>query len=343
MPSGDKIAAIYENYDDDWHATFKLQAEKLKSWLGTNKGYEYSRDDGIMPFVERVAQQKCGVSTKDSWNPADIYIVRKTKRREIEAEITKIGDMPGTAPQRLDMLNEYMRKQFKSRDLVGISLKKLGRTATVEETNINRQQTLKEIKIIPNSMKLDLDLAANGEFVTGEFKFQIEAEGNVVNVQVRAFSGGIREKTQMDMTAAGAAAKLGKVSVIEAINPFLNSMSPQQKLRSGTDLPKVGAFTDADIKKYVDEQNALKRVTIGGSGPIDFGRNDFKTTLMEAIQLEQDNNRTASQLSAKLQCFEWVRILKAAEQQGKLKDFLSVLYYGAKKQYATAGPFLKIS
>ena len=105
----------------------------------------------------------------------------------------------------------------------------------------------------------------------------------------------------------------------------------------------VGAFTDADIKKYVDEQNALKRVTIGGSGPIDFGRNDFKTTLMEAIQLEQDNNRTASQLSAKLQCFEWVRILKAAEQQGKLKDFLSVLYYGAKKQYATAGPFLKIS
>ena len=343
MPSGDKIAAIYENYDDDWHATFKLQAEKLKSWLGTNKGYEYSRDDGIMPFVERVAQQKCGVSTKDSWNPADIYIVRKTKRREIEAEITKIGDMPGTAPQRLDMLNEYMRKQFKTRDLVGISLKKLGRTATVEETNINRQQTLKEIKIIPNSMKLDLDLAANGEFVTGEFKFQIEAEGNVVNVQVRAFSGGIREKTQMDMTAAGAAAKLGKVSVIEAINPFLNSMSPQQKLRSGTDLPKVGAFTDADIKKYVDEQNALKRVTIGGSGPIDFGRNDFKTTLMEAIQLEQDNNRTASQLSAKLQCFEWIRILKAAEQQNKLKDFLSVLYYGAKKQYATAGPFLKIS
>ena len=192
-------------------------------------------------------------------------------------------------------------------------------------------------------MKLDLDLAANGEFVTGEFKFQIEAEGNVVNVQVRAFSGGIREKTQMDMTAAGAAAKLGKVSVIEAINPFLNSMSPQQKLRSGTDLPKVGAFTDADIKKYVDEQNALKRVTIGGSGPIDFGRNDFKTTLMEAIQLEQDNNRTASQLSAKLQCFEWVRILKAAEQQDKLKDFLSVLYYGAKKRYATAGPFLKIS
>ena len=66
MPSGDKIAAIYENYDDDWHATFKLQAEKLKSWLGTNKGYEYSRDDGIMPFVERVAQQKCGVSRKDS-------------------------------------------------------------------------------------------------------------------------------------------------------------------------------------------------------------------------------------------------------------------------------------
>ena len=67
-----------------------------------------------------------------------------------------------------------------------------------------------------------------------------------------------------------------------------------------TDLPRVGGFTDEDIKKYVSEQKSLQRVNIGGSR-IDFGKNDWETTLRNAVELEKDNNRTASQLSSKLQ------------------------------------------
>ena len=59
--------------------------------------------------------------------------------------------------------------------------------------------------------------------------------------------------------------------------------------------------------------------------------------------IEHDNPRTASQLSAKLQCFQWVKILQTIDKAGKLQEFLTILYYGAKKQYDTAGPFLKIS
>ena len=344
MPKGDKIAEIYPNYDDDWHETFKLQATKLKAWLGTNKGYEYSRDasDGMMVFLEKIAINKCGVSTKDSWNPADIYLCRKTKKAEIKAELTRIGNLDVPKPQKLDMLNDYMRKMFVTRDLVGISLKKLGRSATTEETNVTRQQTLKDITVVANSVKLDLDLATNGEFNTGEMKMQIKVGDDIVNVQIRAFSGGVRESTQMDMTGAGAAAKLGKVSAREAIDPFLNGMAPAQKRRMGSELPRVGAWTEQDIKKYVNEQFKIKDVRIGGS-PIDFGSKDWETTLRNAIELEKQNNRTASQLSAKIQCFQWVNIFQEVEKQGKLKEFLSILYFGAKKQYATAGPFLKIS
>jgi hypothetical protein len=344
MPKGDKIAEIYPNYDDDWHETFKLQATKLKAWLGSNKGYEYSRDasDGMMVFLEKIAINKCGVSTKDSWNPADIYLCRKTKKTEIKMNMTRIGDLSVPKPQKLDMLNDYMRRLFTTRDLIGISLKKLGRSATTEETNVTRQQTLKDITVVANSVKLDLDLATNGEFNTGEMKMQIKVGDDIVNVQIRAFSGGVRESTQMDMTGAGAAAKLGKVSAREAIDPFLNGMAPAQKRRMGSELPRVGAWTEQDIKKYVNEQFKIKDVRIGGS-PIDFGSKDWETTLRNAIELEKQNNRTASQLSAKIQCFQWVNIFQEVEKQGKLKEFLSILYFGAKKQYATAGPFLKIS
>ena len=106
--------------------------------------------------------------------------------------------------------------------------------------------------------------------------------------------------------------------------------------------PSINTFSEGDIKKYVNEFLIIKNIKIGGSN-IYFGKNDWETTLREATELEKENNRTASQLSSKLQCFRWVKIFNTIEQKGKLKDFLSTLYFGAKKQYDTAGPFLKIS
>ena len=91
----------------------------------------------------------------------------------------------------------------------------------------------------------------------------------------------------------------------------------------------------------MNEFNAIKNYRIGNSA-IDFGQNDWETTLRQAVVIEKENNRTASQLSSKLQCFQWVKIFKKIQDARKLKDFLTVLYFGAKKQYDTAGPFLKI-
>jgi hypothetical protein len=340
FPTAAQLKKVYENADDEWIDTFERQAKAIDSYLKT-KGYSFSRDQGIMPFVEDVALKKCGVRTKDSWNPADIYCVRKTKEDKIKKDIAAIGVAEIEPAARLDLLNDYMRQSFVKQDLIGISLKKLGkRSVSVEETNVVKKKPLSDIAIIKDSISLNLDLNTQGEFVTGELAFKLQIKDSVVNVQIRAFSGGVRESTQMDMTGSGEAAKLGKVSAQQAIDPFLNTYN--LKRRMGTDIPKVGQFTKADIKKYVDEQKALQNITIGGS-KISFGKQNWQKTLTQAIQLEQNNNRTASQLSAKLQCFQWLTIFKEIEKKRKLKDFLVALYYGAKKEYDSAGPFLKVS
>ena len=67
----------YEDMPATWFTFYQLQAEALKKYLGNNKGYKYSRDDGIMPFIEDLASKKMGVSTKDRWNPMDIIMVKK--------------------------------------------------------------------------------------------------------------------------------------------------------------------------------------------------------------------------------------------------------------------------
>jgi len=114
------------------------------------------------------------------------------------------------------------------------------------------------------------------------------------------------------------------------------------KRREMNTIPLVGAWTEKNIKDFVAEFDDIKNTKIDGNG-INYGKNDWETTLREAIELEKGNNRTASQLATKLQCFHWVRIFRKIDNAGDLKAFLTVLYFGAKKQYSTAGPFLKIS
>ena len=199
---------------------------------------------------------------------------------------------------------------------------------------------VEKISMVKNSLRCELDLDSKGEFNTGEMAFALNVGGNVVNVQVRAFSGGIRESTQMDMTGAGAAAKLGKVSSIAAIDPFFKRYGLERRM--GTDIPKVGEFTKADVDFYEKEQKKLQRYTIAGN-KVNFGKVKWETSFKKARKLELENNRTASQLSAKLQCFQWIENMYQMQLKGVLNEFLNVAYYGAKKQYASAGPFLKIS
>ena len=107
---------------------------------------------------------------------------------------------------------------------------------------------------------------------------------------------------------------------------------------SNTSIPKTSTIVSSNIA----EQKKISGYSIEGN-KVYFGKVPFKQSFLRARGYEVDNNRTASQLSAKLQCFQWLEILYQLDKRKKLSDFLNVLYYGAKKQYATAGPFLKIS
>ena len=342
FPLGSEISKIYPDYDDEWNETFKMQADALKLW-GIGRGYEYSRDElgGIMTTVEDIAINKCKCGPKDSWNPADIYVVKKIHKARIVKELKAIGELKVELPARLDRLNEYMRGEFQKKNLVGISLKKLGKTVRTEETNIKRLETIKGIEIIEKSIKLNLDLdPATDEFNTGEMSLQLDVHGNQVAVQIRNFDvSKPRGRVQMDMTEAGAVAKLGKVSSTQAIDPYLLKYNLHR--REMNTIPRVGEWHETNIRDMITEFKDIQNTRISGQ-TINYGVNDWETTLRQAIEIEKGNNKTASQLSSKLQCFQWVRIFRTMELKRKLDEFLTVLYLGAKKQYDTAGPFLKI-
>ena len=97
LPTLAEVKRIYPKVNAKWMQTFEEQAKVLKKYLGANKGYNYSRNKGIMPFIEDIAKTHCGVeggdrifATKDTWNPMDIIMVKRTDEAAIRKLLNEI-------------------------------------------------------------------------------------------------------------------------------------------------------------------------------------------------------------------------------------------------------------
>ena len=363
-PSYAEMIKIYDKYNQSWRMTYEKQANAVKEYIKSEKGYEYSRDKGIMPFLEEIAKNDCGVSVKDRWNPMDIVMVKKNMKETIEGTIRELTNMEGMSKDaNLLILNAYMREALEDKILIGISLKAIKldkKKASVELANMRGDNSARvNIKPIDKSIKCILTLGkkANYLFDTGELGFDLKTEsGAEIHGQTRSFQySKARNVSQTDLTPKGrdAGAKLGKVSSI-ALDDFLesNSLERPPSASRHPHIPSVGQWKDNDKKYWINLFDKLKN----SSYKIDFGDvsvyennikvgDTFEKILDKSIEYETDNKdrSSAGRFSSKLISMEWAHIWSEIASKDKLEEWCRVLYYGAKKEFSSNnGPFLKI-
>jgi len=362
-PTDKEMLKVYDGYNLEWKETYRKQTAALKKYLGSNKGYEYSRDSGVMPFIEGIAKSNCGVSVKDRWNPMDIVLVKKGMKRVVEGTIKELTNIDGISKEaNLSLLNAYMKEALEDKILVGVSLKaisKTKKTANAELANMGGDKTARvEIDLVPNSIKCTLTLGKKKEFLfdTGELGFDMKTEsGGTIHGQSRNFQySKARNVIQTDLTPKGkdGGAKLGKVSSV-ALDKFLPDIGLNRppSATKHPHIPAVGKWTEADIKYWVDLYDKLK-----GNNMIDFGEvavyeggkkigSDFRSIMDNAIMYEtaERDRSSGGRFSSKLIALEWANCWAEVAKKGKMKDWCRVLYYGAKKEFGSSnGPFLKI-
>ena len=362
-PSDKDMLKIYDGYNLEWKTIYRKQTVALKNFLGTKKGYEYSRDTGIMPYIEDIAKKRCGVSVKDRWDPMDVVLVKKNMMRVIKGTINELTNIDGmTKDANLVLLNAYMRDALKEKLLIGVSLKAIKNTkriASVELANMNTNKSSRiDIKLKPKSLKCTLTLGKKSNFLfdTGELGFDLITEsGAEIHGQSRNFQySKARNVVQTDLTPKGrdAGAKLGKVSST-AMDEFLKDVglerpsSPTKNLN----IPSIGNFTNKNKKYWIDLYEKLNLTNM-----IDFGEiavyennkkigNTFEEILDSAIlyEIDQRDRSSAGRFSSKLIAMEWANCWVEISKKNKIDDWCRLLYYGAKKEFSLKnGPFLKI-
>ena len=355
---------------DLWLSTYRKQAVALKSYLGTSKGYNYSRDErnGFMSFIEDIAKSRCGVSTKDNWDPADIYMVKSSKENAIKKKIDSITKSNDEMAN-IYSLNAYMRELITSKDLVPVSLKAISKAkakADYELSNMGKGKA-KAIKFENvGPLKCYLNFGTNNKTPTeidnGEIAGQFKVGDSLVNWQTRNFNmSSPRGGVQTDLTPTGkdAGAKIGKASadaIDEFFQKYYSKLGILRPVNAGKDphIPDVGKWTNEDKKYWVEFQKELKKFKVNGKS-IDFGNlrvlyknkqismGNFSNVLDYCIREEESSRYAAGRLSSKLTCMRWAYAWVLIEKKGLMEEWLKTLYYGAKKEFRdTNGPFLKI-
>ena len=98
----------------------KIGDKKVTATPGGYSHYSQSDKSGFMQYITNKVKKKYGISKKDTWNPADIWLVWDIGKAK------KIIDTAIDGNDDIKALNDKMRELLYHHQIVGISLKQVG-------------------------------------------------------------------------------------------------------------------------------------------------------------------------------------------------------------------------
>jgi len=324
----------------------KLLEEFNRGSTHAKKSYtlpgQNSSSETFMEFISNHVKQY-GISQKDNWNPADIWLIKNEKHwRDALIQHSSIegNRSPSSMSQNLQKCNEILRQAWAAHEIIGISLKAIGsgdnaRWEAVNTTQefINKRSELNfllEHKL--DGIKCNLDI---NEGITQDSVVTIKTTKSTYTFQVKANSSSDRSGSGLkyEGTQKGAsAARLGKATV-ELVIDLMKSY----KLSFDKDKTKYPITPEQLEKEQTKYQKLLKDieryVSFSEKGNINAERAyDGLMYLMK---------REPWVANSKCQQISWLsEVLKLKGDD--INKFLADLVFLSKKEGKRYGPFGKI-
>jgi len=320
-----------------------------------------------MQYISNLVVQEMNLySKKDSWNPADIYLVKSAKiqKEYIEkfddiakelgkGEKSKYADDPYESVREI---NGIMKKAYNNKDIVGISLKKTdGKTLKYQEFNLQakfKDQALPDVQFKRIEIDCTYDEKKNQFTSKTSQVFVTDGDRGGYKLGFKSNTGaGIGNITYEFLPDGKAAAFLGKVpkdKLKQWLVEHINQNEKGKLVSENLQMPQ-GSLLDKQWSKELATKYQDK---------INFIKSKFSATELKAVQLDNFVKNLADSylhggLSGKnasmQQMVEFVYILaKLKDNKNKkgnnLTLFLTLCYYFAQKkgQIYNFGPFAKV-
>tara|TARA_R110000744_G_scaffold119223_1_gene222497 strand:- start:1539 stop:2918 length:1380 start_codon:yes stop_codon:yes gene_type:complete len=328
----DDLLKIYPDMNETWeNAIFQQQLTTYREVGSTSYGH-YSRDGGFMDYITETCKTLYKIPKKDTWNPADIWLVSDLERvkRELDA---KIRDNTTS----LQEFNAILRSMFKKRQVVGISLKLIsGNNAKWELVNLDSQDVFDGDQYSFQFQKADLTFALQGDqFRKTDSLVFIGSSKQEIKFQIRQNEQG-KANLKLEATDLSAqSARLGKVPLDMASSLFRNVGLESQRWRSWKNYPtNTQEFLD-DVETHVDRFKKLQ-----STRNVDLGvRNDAEFVKNMTRVFEKGRSDVAL---SKLMQLDILNEMFSIRNRTQLNNALTDLGFLAQKKGDLFGPFAKL-
>ena len=203
--------------EEKWLTNFYLQQKTLLSEFSDSSFTVFNREGGFMEFITDLIRDNVepGISKKDAWNPADIWLIKE--KNVFRKKLKKAISGP-SGTNTIAELNTLMRSMFINREVVGISLKLVtGAEAQYEEINVN-DSFFKKLQMGEGDYTYKLNRVVfrlnieKGEFKTQDLKIYLKnSKGvEVAEFQVKGNQTSDFSNLKFEGKDKGSAAKLGQ-------------------------------------------------------------------------------------------------------------------------------------
>ena len=336
----DTKQSIFLNNPDafsDWYDTFQLTRPAVKKVVGSLSNFDIIHDaTDTSDFTTTINNfvKKARISKKDSWNPADIFIVSKNGRAKITRDLKKIVDNYDVKDGLVSMFNDKMYKLYKKRILFPISLKQIiSEKANIDYTNIPGQTKVADYDI--EIAKFNCNLSAEGKEI-GLFTFVNNDTNKQINMQVRGFphSYGVAQ-TEITSDGTPTGGRLGKVStkVVDSVLGQYNDERISSIRYFGT--RPFENINEAKCKEIYDMyETVIKDTKVKNEEKISY--KEFK----KLIEVAKRNRRIAENMVMKIQGLKIMHFF--IKNKKDVSTIMNKMINGAKKINPDNGFFIKI-
>lgn len=245
----DGIKDVYPSVEFEWLEVFWKQHVTMFREFSNSQWhiFDHSGSGSFMDYITDVIVQKFGISKKDNWDPADMWLIKGSVKK-----ITDVIDATVDGPrgsQTIEELNTVMRSLYKERKLVGVSLKKVsGKQAKWEEFNV-KELTLEEMDDynFPDvETKIRLD-----ENMSQDTVVKLTKKGKGYKFQIKGNNSTGFSNLKWEATQIGAGAARGGKAQVDQVVQLLNDAGQKFEKANGK-YPKSREEFKSRKKEFTD-------------------------------------------------------------------------------------------
>jgi hypothetical protein len=320
------VDKMIEQTDKAWLKHYTNVAEHLFNEVLDNKKYIFHRGSAVVRELYNKFNQLNRLlpepfANANKWNPADIWAMsEELSESEFLGRIKAAPNLMG--------LNNILVELYKSKDFVGVSLKKTERTVHSTEYNIDLvkpQATL--LSIVPGAGRKGI--FAKDVYVKGAYSQQAGKGEEPYVIQFRSFN----PWSDFQGEIKGKAAALGKVA-----HGVLNRILSKNGVETLPDLQYVRNLA-ADNKKNIDLLKEIFNGFVSLGGPLQDVKNVQE--FIESVQSPDKNIVSEDYVFSKYFGIRFLQTLSSQNEKTKNKIMTDIIGY-ALSSSDSSGPFVKV-